>query len=128
MGGELVLVSAYLTVTPLITDGPEHTHTYTLECAVVSVIFFWSDQYTTLVVKKWCIIANASHIWTSSIFLSPFLLKHNRETQNSLPTNPNSCELLTGTVTNMLMKRFVGGVMIGASTWTLWSWYSKGAH
>ncbi len=27
MGGELVLVSACLTVTPLITDGPEHTHT-----------------------------------------------------------------------------------------------------
>ncbi len=26
LGGELVLVSACLTVTPLITDGPEHTH------------------------------------------------------------------------------------------------------
>ncbi len=31
LGGELVLVSACLTVTPLITDGPEHTHTLTLE-------------------------------------------------------------------------------------------------
>jgi hypothetical protein len=27
LGGELVLVSACSTVTPLITDGPEHTHT-----------------------------------------------------------------------------------------------------
>jgi hypothetical protein len=28
LGGELVLVSACKTVTPLITDGPEHTHTH----------------------------------------------------------------------------------------------------
>jgi hypothetical protein len=59
-------------------------------------------------VKKWCIIANARNIWTSLIFLLPFLSKHNRETQNSLPTHPNNRELLTGTIPNMLMKRFVG--------------------
>jgi hypothetical protein len=43
------------------------------------------------------------------IVLSPFLLKHNCETQNSLPTYPNNCKLLTGTVPNMLRTRFVGG-------------------
>jgi hypothetical protein len=63
----------------------------------------------TPLVKKWRIIANASNIWTSSIFLSLFLLKHNRKTQNNLPTHPNNCKLLTGTILNMLMKRFVGG-------------------
>jgi hypothetical protein len=41
--------------------------------------------------------------------LSPFLLKHNRETQNSVPTHLNNCTLLTGTIPNMLVKRFVGG-------------------
>jgi hypothetical protein len=49
-------------------------------------------------------------------FLWPFLSKHNRETQNSLPTHPNICELLTGTIPNMLMKRLWVGVMIGTST------------
>ncbi len=34
LGGELVLVSACLTVTPLVTDGPEHTHTLALFCLV----------------------------------------------------------------------------------------------
>jgi hypothetical protein len=62
----------------------------------------------TPLVKKWYIIANAHNIWTSSIFLSPFLSKLNRETQNSLPTHPNNHKLLIGTIPNMLMKRFVG--------------------
>jgi hypothetical protein len=35
-------------------------------------------------------------------------LKHNRETQNSSPTHPNNHKLLTGTVPNMLRKRFAG--------------------
>jgi hypothetical protein len=43
------------------------------------------------------------------IFLLPFLSNHNRKTQNNLPTHPNNCKLLTGTIPNMLMKRFVGG-------------------
>jgi hypothetical protein len=55
----------------------------------------------TPLIKKWRIIANACHIWTSSIFLSPFLLKHNPETQNSLPTHPNNHKLLTGKAPNM---------------------------
>jgi hypothetical protein len=59
--------------------------------------------------KKWRIIANTCNIWSSLIFLSPFLSKHNRETQHSSSTHPNNCKLLTGTVPNMLMKRFVGG-------------------
>jgi hypothetical protein len=63
----------------------------------------------TPLVKKWRIIANVHNIWTSSIFLSPFLSKHNHETQNSSPTHPNNRKLLTGTIPNMLMKRFVSG-------------------
>jgi hypothetical protein len=61
----------------------------------------------TPLVKKWHIIANPSHLWTSLIFLWPFLSKHNCKTQNSLPTHPNNHELLTGTIPNMLMKKFV---------------------
>jgi hypothetical protein len=63
----------------------------------------------TPLVEKWRTIANVRNIWTSLIFLSPFLSKHNRDTQNSSPTHPKNCKLLTGTVPNMLMKRFVGG-------------------
>jgi hypothetical protein len=63
----------------------------------------------TPLVEKWRIIANTRHIWISLIFLSPFLFKHNRETQHTSPTHPDNCELLTGTIPNMLMKSFVVG-------------------
>ncbi len=38
MGGELVLVSACLTVTPLITDGPEHTRQRELAATVARML------------------------------------------------------------------------------------------
>jgi hypothetical protein len=61
------------------------------------------------------LVKNSASLLTRAIFrpyqffLSPFLSKHNHETQNTLPTHPNNCEPLTGTIPNMLMRRFVGG-------------------
>jgi hypothetical protein len=57
----------------------------------------------TPLAKKWRIIANVRDIWTSSIFLSPLLSKHNSETQNSSPTQPNNCKLREEVVAQQLL-------------------------
>jgi hypothetical protein len=45
LGGELVLVSACLTVTPLITNGPEHTHTQRRDFSIFRHSWRGSDQF-----------------------------------------------------------------------------------
>ena len=51
LGGELVLVSACLTVAPLITDGPEHTHTMDQLCENFICNFVVEDNQQRVVVE-----------------------------------------------------------------------------
>jgi hypothetical protein len=48
-------------------------------------------------------------------FFSPFLSKHNHETQNNLPTHPNNRKLLTGTIPQHVVEE-VCGVVVAVGT------------